>query len=321
MKRAKETMGKYVNNDYVEFIGSEWKEISEQEKYERVKNVMNEIDSGAWKGFRASFERTIIQQNLLSIAKAAEERLSEIKKLSANDLNSCVSKQEIFFRETGSGSGDEAERKKNMRTAGKLQKEYRRAAEERGIIGEVENANSERPVKTVRINKLIQLAEHEKNHRPEEFRKITERAKELLEGSKEFENYRIFKRALEEAGERGKGKGQAAKKEPVVRQIPVSNDNLKKWTDDYVRDRDIYFDTPEGKIIKEEAEGIRLGGFIVTPKKYVNDLPDKLRGIRTESKVRSEFKSYIADKARAEEQRRERSESARKKRERQEISL
>jgi hypothetical protein len=188
--------GGYTNDDHVRNIDKDrdWKEFGEREKYERIKRHMAGIEAGAWPSFRASYERTLTQQGLLSIALATEERLGGIKERMEKDLERCEKRLGSFFSLTGSEG--------NVReSAGKLNREYRKVREEQELIGEAENADRDPPVKAIRINKLIRLAEHERKYRPEEYGKIGERAGEMLGGSKEFENYRIFKAAYEDARE------------------------------------------------------------------------------------------------------------------------
>jgi hypothetical protein len=192
MRHGNSGIGEYRNDDHIRSIEEGWKDISGKEKYERIKEHMLSIEGAAWPGFRASYERTLVQQDLLSIALATEERLPGIKRRVEKEAGAYESRIEALFNPK-----ETLEQGKNLRIAGKVQREYRKVTEEQDLIREAERADSDPLVKRLKVNKLIRLAEHERRYRPEEFEKIRERSKELLSGSERFENYRIFKGAYE----------------------------------------------------------------------------------------------------------------------------
>jgi hypothetical protein len=204
-KEKPESNIKFTNDDHIRFMNTNWKDLGDGEKYERIKKNMLTFTPEAWMGFKNACGKTFKQQQLLSTALATEESLPELKQKTENELNSYADKIIKFF-DTGEN-----------KLPSKMEEGYKRTVYENTLIREAEKADSDPLVKSIKINRLVKIAEYEKEYRPDEFVKISKRAEEMLEGSKEFSNYRIFKKAFEEA-EKEKGviikeKGKSADRE------------------------------------------------------------------------------------------------------------
>jgi hypothetical protein len=188
--------GKYENNDHVGNMEKYWKDLSAEGKKARLETYMREIGGEAWTEHEAGYRRSLEQQQLLAIGLATGERLAGIKRKTEQDLERLESA---------------------MARGGRGIREYRKVEKERELIAAAERADPDPLVEGVRINALLAVAEHEREHRPEEYREITGAAGKLLKGPGRFENYRIFR----EIYKRQAGLRAAVKAEEIIKGMSV----------------------------------------------------------------------------------------------------